>query len=579
MAHPVPPDHHAVPAAATASAPRDRAAGLLLFQRGPGAVPPADPDGYWPRSGCCLSSGARRIFGVLSRRHLTGPPAPMSGGPAGVHRPDRASPQPGGPMSCRGLRPHGGPLDDHPAQLFRVPVFPSPSGHRRGSCGTKSRGRGAVQGSRNAAPRALFPARGGAAPGGAVRRNSSRPPRRCPAGPPRCSGWTTWNASSTTNTSPWSRTSCRCRLWALPLLAVPAGCWEAAPGPGPAAGLRLPDDVTTEWTWPCGSSPRPSGPSRLARVRRRCSTAQCSTAQRSKPRGCGAGPRIPGPRASRRRSTVADSPAFWPLRASGRRGNRPGRAHWSDDPSHILGVLANYLRLDDPGRRRTDSSARRNRRPTPVERLAAARGSGAAARGAGAVSAETHPDVCRPARLPKYCHVVEALAAVRGQLQAVERSWPSPAASAQRTMYSSWIWPRPVEELAEPLQHLVARRRDSYAQNWAASTSPGAALGRDGTRGAADRTAGGERPEPRELLTGLPRRRDSRPPGPRHPGAARRAPGPGEILVAPSTTGLDALFLTAGGLVMEIGGPTRTAPSSPGKPGFPRWSGSRKPPR
>ena len=33
-----------------------------------------------------------------------------------------------------------------------------------------------------------------------------------------------------------------------------------------------------------------------------------------------------------------------------------GMPRWSDDPAHMLGVLANYLRLDDPGRRR---------RPTP----------------------------------------------------------------------------------------------------------------------------------------------------------------------------------------------------------------------
>ena len=54
---------------------------------------------------------------------------------------------------------------------------------------------------------------------------------------------------------------------------------------------------------------------------------------------------------------------------------------------------------------------------------------------------------------------------------------------------------------------------------------------------------------------------------------------PGEILVAPSTDpGWTPLFLTAGGLVMEMGGPTPTAPSSPGNTAFRRWWGCRTPP-
>ena len=55
-----------------------------------------------------------------------------------------------------------------------------------------------------------------------------------------------------------------------------------------------------------------------------------------------------------------------------------GMPRWSDDPAHILGVLANYLRLDDPGQapdRQFGKAAREAE--AQVARLAARRGSGA----------------------------------------------------------------------------------------------------------------------------------------------------------------------------------------------------------
>ena len=52
-----------------------------------------------------------------------------------------------------------------------------------------------------------------------------------------------------------------------------------------------------------------------------------------------------------------------------------GMPRWSDDPAHILGVLANYLRLDDPGQApdRQFSKAAREAE-AQVERLGRRRG-------------------------------------------------------------------------------------------------------------------------------------------------------------------------------------------------------------
>ena len=76
-----------------------------------------------------------------------------------------------------------------------------------------------------------------------------------------------------------------------------------------------------------------------------------------------------------------------------------GMPRWSDDPTHILGVLANYLRLDDPALapdRQFDKAARDAEAQT--ERLVAAAGRARPpARSDRAGRAEADPDVRRAA--------------------------------------------------------------------------------------------------------------------------------------------------------------------------------------
>jgi hypothetical protein len=97
-----------------------------------------------------------------------------------------------------------------------------------------------------------------------------------------------------------------------------------------------------------------------------------------------------------------------------------GMPRWSDDPTHILGVLANYLRVDDPALapdRQFDKAARDAE--AQVERLVAAAGRRSRLRGAIVRAALRRTRMFAGLReLPKY-HLVEALGAVRQQLAAV----------------------------------------------------------------------------------------------------------------------------------------------------------------
>ena len=141
-----------------------------------------------------------------------------------------------------------------------------------------------------------------------------------------------------------------------------------------------------------------------------------------------------------------------------------GMPRWSDDPTHMLGVLANYLRLDDPAlapdrlfaRRRAEAEAQ-------VERLAAA----AAAR-AGCAAALVRAALRRTRmfaglrELPKY-HIVEALAAVRAEIAAVGAELAGPGASTRRTTSSSWTWPRRAEGLDGD---------DAAARSWRSAARP-----------------------------------------------------------------------------------------------------------
>jgi rifampicin phosphotransferase len=236
-----------------------------------------------------------------------------------------------------------------------------------------------------------------------------------------------------------------------------------------------------------------------------------------------------------------------------------GMPRWSDDPSHILGVLANYLRLEDPGQspdRQFGKAAREAE--AQVERLAAVAGERSRLHAALVRAALKRTRMFAGLReLPKY-HIVEALAAVRRQLQVIgtELAGAGRIGSADDVFFLDLAEVR--EGLAgRPLQHLVVQRRQDYAQELGRRHVPRVLLS-DGTEPEALQTrgAGAEAGVPGQL-TGTPASAGTVTATARvilEPQGARLEPG--EILVAPSTDpGWTPLFLTAGGLVMEMGGP------------------------
>ncbi|MCB5275003.1 Prodigiosin synthesizing transferase PigC [Arthrobacter sp. SO5] len=237
-----------------------------------------------------------------------------------------------------------------------------------------------------------------------------------------------------------------------------------------------------------------------------------------------------------------------------------GMPRWSDDPTHIVGVLANYLRLEDSAQApdRQFSGAEREAEES-VRRLVAAARERSRFRAALVEAALKRTRLFAGLReLPKY-HIVEALASVRGQLTAVGTELTATGCidAAGDVFFLDLVEARAGLNGAR-LQGIVASRRNAYAEELGRRHIPRVLLS-DGTEPEALHPAGG-------------------------PGAAGLAPGtlagtpasagtvtalarvildpqgahlePGEILVAPSTDpGWTPLFLTAGGLVMEMGGP------------------------
>jgi len=243
-----------------------------------------------------------------------------------------------------------------------------------------------------------------------------------------------------------------------------------------------------------------------------------------------------------------------------------GMPRWADDPTHILGVLANYLRLEDPGLAPdVQFSNAADQAEEQVERLAAE------ARGRGRLRGAMVQAALRRARLfaglrelPKY-QLVVGLAEVRRQLQQVGTALAAAGAIADPDdiFFLDFIEARRGLE-NQPgldLRSIVAQRRDDYAMELGRRHIPRLLLS-DGTEPEAVPSAAGKGPKGQ---------------GSQVPGALTGSPAsagvvsavarvildpvgahlePGEILVAPSTDpGWTPLFLTAGGLVMEMGGP------------------------
>ncbi|MFF1254709.1 PEP/pyruvate-binding domain-containing protein [Pseudarthrobacter sp. NPDC058329] len=242
-----------------------------------------------------------------------------------------------------------------------------------------------------------------------------------------------------------------------------------------------------------------------------------------------------------------------------------GMPRWSDDPTHILGVLANYLRLADPAMAPDVQFSRAGAEAeAEVERLVAE------ARRRGRVRALLVGAALRRTRLfaglrelPKY-QLVLGFAEVRKQLALVGTALAADGhlESPDDIFFLDFeearqaLTVRSEDGASQPrnLRHLVVERRAAYTSELGRRHIPRVLLS-DGT-------------EPEVLHAARAGVADGALSGSPASAGSATAPArvildpvgahlePGEILVAPSTDpGWTPLFLTAGGLVMEMGGP------------------------
>ncbi len=245
-----------------------------------------------------------------------------------------------------------------------------------------------------------------------------------------------------------------------------------------------------------------------------------------------------------------------------------GMPRWSDDPTHILGVLANYLRLDDLALapdRQFEKAARDA--AAQVERLVAAARQRSRLRGTLVRAALRRTRMFAGLReLPKY-HLVEALGAVRQQLAAVGAELAAAGTiEAADDIFFLDLGEAHLGLDGTALHAVVRERREAYEAELGRRHIPRVLLS-DGTEPEAVQAntvqadAGGRGPAGADgragQLSGTPASAGTVTARARvilDPQGAHLEPG--EILVAPSTDpGWTPLFLTAGGLVMEMGGP------------------------
>jgi pyruvate,water dikinase len=232
-----------------------------------------------------------------------------------------------------------------------------------------------------------------------------------------------------------------------------------------------------------------------------------------------------------------------------------GLPRWAEDPTHVLGVLGNYLQVADPDRAPDTVFARAGAEAADMVATLTAR-----ARRRGRLRGAVVGFALGRARqlagvreLPKYCLVL-VLARARAQLRAVAAELASAGVLADPADVSFLR----LREVAEPedgggLRAAVAQRRGEYDRELRRRHIPRVLLS-DGTEPEAAQAAGPARGDGVLAGTGASAGRvTGRARVVLEPTGARVSPG--EILVTPSTDpGWTPLFLTAGGLVMEMGG-------------------------
>jgi rifampicin phosphotransferase len=246
------------------------------------------------------------------------------------------------------------------------------------------------------------------------------------------------------------------------------------------------------------------------------------------------------------------------LRLYGHRGVAEidlGLPRWSEDPAYILSVLANYLRLDDPDAAPDVQFARATREAEQmVDELIRRSTNKGRLRGALVRFLLGRARALSGLReMPKFC-IVLLMARARELLWTVGRE----LAETGRLQSAGDIFFLSVPEAwaalaGEDLRPVVRDRRAVYEQEIGRRHVPRVLLsdGTEPTPGTHHAT------EADGVLRGTPASGGVVTQKARvilDPGEAGLEPG--EILVAPSTDpGWTPLFLTAGGLVMEMGGP------------------------
>jgi phosphohistidine swiveling domain-containing protein len=231
-----------------------------------------------------------------------------------------------------------------------------------------------------------------------------------------------------------------------------------------------------------------------------------------------------------------------------------GMPRWSDDPSHLLGVISNYLRLDtddlDPVTQFRAGEEKAESMIISLTSRAAAR-SRLRARLAGWTLRRVR-QLIGLRESPKFLLIL-ALGIMREHLKVVGRELAATGKIDQvDDVFFLDLGDARRGLAGEDLRAVVAERRDAYQQELkrrhiprlllSDGTEPEAvaleAAGGDGSLVGSPASAGTVTAQARVVLD---------------PVGARLEPG--EILVAPSTDpGWTPLFLTAGGLVMEMGG-------------------------
>jgi pyruvate,water dikinase len=226
-----------------------------------------------------------------------------------------------------------------------------------------------------------------------------------------------------------------------------------------------------------------------------------------------------------------------------------GVPRWSEDPTHILGALANYVRLDSNALAPDAQFAKGERQAEAMVDSLLARVHGPERLVLGFVLRRVRA-LIGAREAPKF-HLIRLLVTpARELLKPVGTELAARGRIAQAEDIFFLTLPEARRAVSgEDLRDVVASRRQTFERERGRRRIPRLLLS-DGTdvEAALVPTGGGLRGSPASpgVVTGIARVI-------RSPQGARLEPG--EVLVAPSTDpGWTPLFLTAGALVMEMGG-------------------------